>query len=463
MLTTDLIHAYESSLAERPVFPRVDRDVLTALLEEPFPGEGRGIDWLFQCIHSTVIPNSTAVAHPRFLGYVLGPPNGIAPFADAVAAALNQNCNFWQLSPAANVIETKVLRWFARLFDYPKSAGGIVTTGGSMGTQMALSLALTAACPGFRESGLQSLSAPLAVYTSSEAHQSVEKAVVLAGLGRDSLRRIPVDSEFRMNIECLREAIRKDRARGTAPLCVVAACGTVVTGAIDPIAAVAKLCRDEGIWLHVDGAYGGFFVLSNDLKARIQECSLADSLSIDPHKMLFAPLDAGCLLVRDGECLKSAFAFPASYLPAAEDVLFTNFMDSGPQLSRSFRAFKIWCSLEVFGTEAFRHAVDRTRSIACYLEQCLGADPAFELLAPVTLNAVCFRLRELDEEGNQGVLDRLATEGTALLGAARVNGVVGLRACIANYRTSREDIDRIVSRLRQLALRSTSEMENHAD
>ena len=265
-----------------------------------------------------------------------------------------------------------------------------------------------------------------------------------------------------MDVECLREAIRKDRARGFVPFCVVAACGTIVTGAIDPIAAIAKVCREENIWLHVDGAYGGFFVLSEDLKVPIQECSLADSLSIDPHKMLFAPLDAGCLLVRRAESLKDTFAFPASYLPAAEDALFTSFMDCGPQLSRSFRAFKIWCSLEVFGTEAFRHATDRTRSLARYLEQCLRADPAFEVLAPVTLNAVCFRLRALDEAGNQGVLDRLTAEGTALLGAARVNGVMGLRVCVANYRTSRKDIDRVVSRLRELASRSTSETENHA-
>ncbi len=450
-LLTKFLRSFEKSIESQPVLPRLDRAVLSGLLTQPFPENGIGIDDLFKEITEKVVPNSTTISHSRYLAYVLGPPNGIAPFADAIAATLNQNCNFWQLSPAANVIERRVVSWLTGLFQYPESAGGIITSGGSMATLVALVAAMQDKHPGdFRQTGLQALRAPMVVYCSQEAHLCVEKDAVLLGLGLDNVRKIPVDAEFRMRPDLLAAAVRDDRAAGKQPFCVVASAGTINTGAIDDIAGIADFCAAENLWLHVDGAYGALFILSEKVRDRLLPCAKADSIALDPHKLLFAPLEAGCLIVRDREKLARAFRFSASYIAAEQDPLFTNLMDYGPQLSRSFKAFKIWCALQAFGTKAFSDAVEHTLEIARYMGERIQEGKAFELLAPVTLTAVCFRLRNADDAANQRILARLIEEGTALLGPVQIQGRFGLRACIANYRTSTKNIDLILDRLLKL-------------
>jgi len=450
-LLTELLRTFEQSLSAKRVLPPLDRAGLEDLRDRPFPQEGIGIEQLFQDIAAKVVPNSTTIAHPRYLAYVLGPPNGIAPFAEAIAATLNQNCNFWQLSPAASVIERKVISWLSELFQFPDEAGGIITSGGSMATLIALVTAIQDKFPGdFRKAGLQSLTAPLVVYTSEEAHRCVEKSAAILGLGLDNVRKIPVDSEFRVRTDLLAAAIRRDRDAGKQPFCVVAAGGTINTGAIDPLNDVADICAAQNMWLHIDGAYGALFVLSSRIKEALQACSRADSIALDPHKLLFAPLEAGCVLVRDREKLRRAFGFSASYIPDEQDPLFTNFMDYGPLLSRSFKAFKIWCALQVFGLNAFTAAIEHMLDIARYMGERIQAQPAFELMTPVTLSAVCFRIRNGSEAENQRILTGLIDEGTALLGPVRLVGRFGMRACITNYRTTREDIDLILDRLKAL-------------
>lgn len=359
-LLIQFLKDYERAIpTSAAILPTLNRSQLEELRRTPFKRAGTGIEAIFKEIQDKIVPNSTTVAHPRFLAYVLGPPNGIAPFAEAVAAALNQNCNFWQLSPAANVIEQKVIAWLSDLFDYPAAAGGIITSGGSMATLTALRAALCDKCPAdLRETGLQSRSAPLVLYTSTEAHDSVEKAATLLGLGSNQVRKIPVDDDFQMRVDVLRAAIRADREAGKQPFCVVASAGTINTGAVDPIAELASLCREEDLWLHVDGAYGALFVLAARTRETLRLCGLADSIVLDPHKLLFAPLEAGCLIVRDRVKLRHAFGGISSYLPADRDPLLMNFMEYGPQLSRGFKAFKIWCALEVFGVDAFARAAD---------------------------------------------------------------------------------------------------------
>lgn len=450
-LLTEFLRGYEKSLPDRAVFPPFGRAVLTDLFAQPFPNDGLGVDRLFQLIEEQVVPNSTAMAHPRYLAYVLGTPNGIAPFADAIATALNQNCNFWQLSPAASVIERKVIEWLASLFEFPGAAGGIITSGGSMATLIALAAALNDKFPGdFRRAGLQSGHAPMVVYTSEEAHRCVDKSAATLGIGLDNLRKIPVDKEFRMRVDLLEQAVREDRINGKHPFCVVAAAGTINNGAIDPIAELAEYCKREDLWLHVDGAFGALFVLSDRYRNELLPCGLADSIALDPHKLLFSSLEAGCVIMRDKQKLRDAFRFASSYLPAEEDPLFTDFMDYGPQLSRGFKAFKIWCSLQAFGLKAFVEAIDHTLKITRYMQNQICADQAFELLAPVGLNAVCFRLREAGGEGNKKALAGLVREGTAILGPVRIDGRFGMRACIANYRTQENDIDLILGRLSDL-------------
>jgi aromatic-L-amino-acid decarboxylase len=445
-LLTDLLRGYEKSLGTRPVMPRLDRHQLSELLTEPFPEAGLGVGSLFQQIEAKVLPNSTIVAHPRFLAYVLGPPNGIAPFAEAIAAALNQNCNFWQLSPAASVVERKVVNWLGSLFDYPETAGGILTSGGSMATLMALAAAVHCKSPiDIRRAGLSALDSPLIVYTSEEAHGCVEKGAAILGIGLDNVRKIPVDSDFRMRVDALESAIAQDRKAHKSPLCVVATAGTVNTGSIDPIDDVAEVCARENLWLHVDGAYGALFALSERMKGFLSPCGRADSIALDPHKLLFVPLEAGCLIVRDRQTLRKAFHFASSYLTVEEDPLLTNFLEYGPQLSRGFKAFKIWCALQVFGVGAFRATHERTLGLAQYMALRIIGEPLLELMARVNLTAVCFRFK--NGASNRTVLRSLIDEGTALLGPVVLNGRDGIRACVANYRTTERDIDLVIDRL----------------
>lgn len=448
----EFLDDYERSLPEAPhIVPDIDRDVLTGLLGEPFPEQGIGVERLFQKISDKILPNSTVVAHPRFLAYVQGPPNGIAPYVEAIAAAMNQNCNFWQLSPAASVIERSVISWLAGLFGYHDTAGGILTGGGSIATLNALTTALHDRRPDFRHSGLQDARPPLVVYTSEEAHRCVAKAAAILGLGVDYLRQVPTDGGYRMRVDALKETIRADRAAGLEPFCVVATTGTVTSGSIDPVEAIADVCHDEDLWLHIDGAYGALFVLSDRKRDVFSACGRADSIALDPHKLLFAPLEAGCLIVRDREKLRAAFAVASSYLTVNDDPLMLDYMNYGPQLSRSFKALKVWSALQAFGIEAFRKAIDHTLDLTQYFAERIQAEPHLHLMAPVPLTAVCFQIENATEVDHRAILATLAQDGTALLGPASLGGCTGMRACITNYRTTRADIDLIMERLNRLA------------
>jgi len=405
-LLASFLDDYEHSIPGRRILPVIDRAALESLLTTPFPDKGIGVEGVFREINEKILPNSTTVSHPRFLAYVIGPPNGIAPYAEAIAAAINQNCVIWRGGPAASVIERAVVAWLGGLFGYDDDAGGILTPGGS---------------------------------------------IAILGIGLDNVRRIPVDDQYRMRTDALAEAIRADREHGFEPFCVVATPGTVTTGAIDPIADIADVCEREHLWLHLDGAYGGLFVLSDRKREAFQACARADSVAVDPHKLLFAPLEAGCLLLRDRTTLTRAFAFRPSVGVADKDPLMPDYMDYGQQLSRGFRALKLWTALQAFGVDAFRSAIDQTLDLARYLAELIEQDPGLELMAPAPLTAVCFRIKNATEADHAAALIRLLEEGTAFLIPAYVNGRPGIRACITNYRTTHADIDLIVAQLSHIA------------
>jgi glutamate/tyrosine decarboxylase-like PLP-dependent enzyme len=289
------------------------------------------------------------------------------------------------------------------------------------------------------------------VYTSTEAHFCVEKAAILLGLGTDHVRRVEADRSGRMRVDALAAAIAADRATGVQPACVVATAGTVSTGAVDPVDAIADLCARERLWLHVDGAFGALFVVSPRARAQLLPCGRADSIALDPHKLLFAPLEAGCVIVRDPATLRRAFGSRAPYLTVEDDPLFVNYLELGPQLSRGFKAFKIWCAFRALGTRPFVDAIDRVLELTAYLGDRLAADPRFELLAPIGLGTVCFRPRGADAAEVQRVLAALTTEGSALLGPVRSGDRVGLRACMVNHRTRHGDLDLVIDRVAALA------------
>jgi len=447
----EILAGYETSVSQRPVFPELDHEALARILGEQLPEEGRPLDALFDELRDVIIPNSTQIAHPRFLAYVLASPTGIGPFAEAAAAALNQNCNLWTLAPAATAIELKVVAWFLELFGI-EDGGGIVTSGGSMANLCALTVARDTHHPGNpRLDGLQGISQPLVVYTSEETHNSLDKAISMIGIGLRNLRRIPTDDRFRIRLDLLGEQVERDRREGKTPFCVVANAGTVATGAIDPIEELAEFCAREDLWLHVDGAYGALAVLSKRHRNTFVGMSRVDSLAVDPHKLLFLPLEAGCVLFRDTAGWRNVFSFVPSYFDMPDEPSLVHFTEYGPQLSRSFKALKIWWGLRAFGRRAYEEAIDGVLDLASYMGERVEADAAFELMAPVDLTAVCFRLSDCDDARNEAVLSTLVESGAAFLGPARLKGRFALRACFTNLRTSRRDVDFILEELLRIA------------
>ncbi|WAC08404.1 MAG: pyridoxal-dependent decarboxylase [Thermodesulfobacteriota bacterium] len=447
-LLGELLANYEIDLLNQPVLPQINRDAMRAILTEPLPEEGKPLEELFQEFRDVVVPNSTHVAHPRFLPYVLPSPNGISAFADALASTLNQNCNLWTLSPAANAIEQRVISWFNELFSFPKGSGGIITSGGSMANLTALAVARdTYIGNTARTEGVQGRTSPLILYVSEEVHNSVDKAAVILGLGLNNVRHIPCDSQFRMCMDLLKDAIFRDRREGLSPFCVVGSAGTVTTGAIDPLDTLADFCGEERLWLHIDGAYGALAILSERMQAQLLPAGRAHSLSLDPHKLLFNPLEAGCVLVRNAEDMRSTYSFIPSYLSMVSDSDFLNYAEYGPQLSRSFKALKVWWSLRAYGRKAYARAIENLFDLASYMGERIQAEAELELVAPVTLNAVCVRCRNLTDSQNESVLARLLSEGIAFLGRAQVKGKFCLRACFMNLRTTREDVDHILEEM----------------
>ncbi|MBI2963385.1 MAG: hypothetical protein HYY35_06475 [Deltaproteobacteria bacterium] len=447
----ELLAGYEADLASRSVFPDIDRAAIRGILEEPFPEDGRPMRELLDEFRSVVIPNSTQIAHPRFLAYVLPSPNGVSPFADALASVLNQNCNLWTLSPAANAIERKVVSWFLDLFAISEG-GGIITSGGSMANLSALAVARDAHHPGDpRREGLQGVRSPLVLYASEEAHHSIDKAAALLGLGLNNLRHIGTDGGCRLRLDLLRDAVVQDRKDGKTPFCVVGSAGTVTTGAIDPLEELAEYCRREGLWLHVDGAYGAFAVLSERLRPQLLHAGRADSLTLDPHKLLFASLEAGCVLFRDQERWRRTFSFVPPYLGMNRDPDLLNFAEYGPQLSRSFKALKVWWAIRAYGRKAYVRVIESLLDLASYMGERIEREPALEIAAPVTLTAVCFRRGGLDDTGHEQVVRDLVAGGVAFLGPARVKGRSCIRACFTNLRTTRRDVDSILDEVLRLA------------
>jgi len=447
-LLGEFLADYEVDVSNRPVFPKINREAMRAILDEPLPDEGRSIEELFTEFKDIVVPNSTQVAHPRFIPYVLPSPNGISAFADALAGALNQNCNLWTLSPAANAIEQRVITWFHELFAFPKESGGIITSGGSMANLTALAIARDR-CLGnnARKEGLQGTTSPLVLYTSEEVHNSVDKAAVILGIGLNHVRHIRCDREFRMRMDMLKNAVLRDREDGFRPFCVVGSAGTVTTGAIDPLDELADFCEEENLWLHIDGAYGALAILSDRMSSQLLPAGRANSLSLDPHKFLFNPLEAGCVLVQDAADLRSTYSFVPSYLSMVNDPDFLDYAEYGPQLSRSFKAFKVWWSLRAYGRKAYANTIDRLFDLASYMGERIRSEPELELMAPVGFNAVCLRCNRLNDSQNEKVLARLVSDGGAFLGRAKVKGLFCLRACFMNLRTTREDVDFIIDEI----------------
>ena len=387
-------------------------------------------------------------ASPRFFGYVFGSGEPVGALGAFASSVLHQNATAWRSGPSAMTIERTVVRWLAEAVGCAGFSGSL-TLGGSSANLMGLCMAREAKAPA-NQSGVHGG----VIYCSTEAHMSVPKAAALLGLGHDALHLIPVDGEFRMRTDLLSDAIEDDLCNGLKPIAVVASAGTTATGSIDPLAAIADLCRERNLWLHVDGAYGALASLA--IPVAFRGIERADSLSLDPHKWLYQPTGCGCLLYRDANDARRAFSHSGEYARSlSTDPIegFTIFEES-IELSRPFRALSLWLSLRYHGLNAFAESIAEDLRLAHLLAELIDAEPKLERLAPVALSAVCFRHRHEAgnaNELNRALLARVVRRGRVNLSNAMINGQFALRACIVNHRSTESDVREIVSEVFEAA------------
>jgi glutamate/tyrosine decarboxylase-like PLP-dependent enzyme len=442
---------YLRGVRERPVWQPFPEAVKTRLAE-PVPHRGRPADAVYEQFVHDVLPYPPGNTHPRFWGWVIGTGTPLAMLADLLASGMNPQSA--GIQEGARYVEERVIAWLAELMGFPRGSSGLLVSGGSMANLVGLAVARHATA-GFdvREAGMGEGAPALVVYASTEVHSSVRKAVELMGLGRRNLRLVPVDGEYRIDVQQLRAAIARDRAEGRRPICVVGNAGTVNTGATDDLRALAALCREERLWFHVDGAFGALVRLAPGLAPMVAGLEAADSVAFDLHKWGYLPFEVGCALVRDPEAHRAAFAVAPSYLgatprgPAAGGVLFA---DLGLQLSRGFRALKVWMSFKTYGVDLIGRLIAQNVEQIRYLTDLVDRHPQLERLAPAPLNICCFRFVApgLDTEAlnalNQEILWRLQESGIALPSHTVLDGRFAIRVANTNQRSRREDFDILV-------------------
>jgi aromatic-L-amino-acid decarboxylase len=445
------------SLPARPVSPGESaEEVRAALGSAPLPDRGTPPEELLREARELLFEHSTFSGHPRFWAYIVGAPAPLGALADLLAAGVNPNVGGWSLAPIATEIEAQTVRWIAELVGYPAGCGGLLVSGGNManfvgflcGRRAVAGEDIRSAGPGGRR---------LCVYASKETHTWIQKAADLFGLGTEAIRWIPTDSELRMDVGELERRIAADRLAGSRPLLVVGAAGTVSTGAVDPLAEIAAVCRRQGLWFHVDGAYGAFAAALPDAPADLKALAVADSVALDPHKWLYVPVEAGCALVRDPQHLLDTFSYRPPYYHLAKEADRLNYFEYGPQNSRAFRALKVWLALRHLGREGYVRSIGEDVALARELFLAVEAEPELE---PGTTNLSITTFRYVPDgagrdedflnELNSELCTRLERGGEAYVSNAVVDGRFYLRACVVNFRTTTDDVRALPGIVRRL-------------
>jgi aromatic-L-amino-acid decarboxylase len=456
----DSIAAFLDALPRKPVTPGEGPVAVRALLdaERPLPSAGTPAADLLQSAGELLFEHSLFNGHPRFFGYITSAPAPIGILGDFLAAAVNANVGGWRLGPMATEIEAQAVRWVAELIGYPRTCGGLFVSGGNMANFVGLLAARAAAADwDLRKGGVAGAgSRPLRVYASAETHTWIQKASDLAGIGTDAIRWLPTAPDLRVDVDALRAALARDGAAGEQPMMVVGTAGSVSTGAIDPLIEIAAICRELGVWFHVDGAYGAFAAAVPGATRDLEALALADSVAVDPHKWLYTPLEAGCILVRDPEKLRSAFAYHPPYYHFGEEA--TNYVDFGPQNSRGFRALKVWLSLRHAGRDGHVQAIAEDIRLSERLFAAVQAHPELQAVTQ-SLSITTFRyvptdLRPASEASepdpylnalNEALLEEIQRSGEVFVSNAVVHGSYLLRACIVNFHTTAADVDALPS------------------
>jgi aromatic-L-amino-acid decarboxylase len=446
----DWIASYLSS-NDRPVLSRVSPgDIREALPATP-PETGTRFDEIFSDFETLLIPGITHWNHPGFFAYFAISGSAPGVLAEFLTAALNVQAMLWRTSPAATELEEVALGWLRQLLGLPDSFDGVIYDTASIASLHALAAAREVAIPDVRTKGLTGRSGlpRISVYVSEQAHSSIDKAAITLGFGQDALRRIPVDKQFRMRVDALRDAIGADRSTDRLPVAVVATVGTTSTTSVDPVAKIADVCHQESIWLHVDAAYAGTAAIVPEKASILQGCEQADSLVVNPHKWLFTPFDLSAFYCRRMDVVRATFALTPDYLATTETGV-TNLMDTGVQLGRRFRALKLWAVLRYFGAAGIRSRLTEHMRLAQLFSGWVDDSDNFERLAPVPLSVVCFRARpatlawtdtQLDAL-NARILDAVNASGEVFLSHTQLDGRFALRLAVGHIRTEEHHVRR---------------------
>jgi aromatic-L-amino-acid/L-tryptophan decarboxylase len=447
----------ESAGADNPPLRRASPAEMRERLSGLPPDGPQPFSDVLRRLERDVLPFRSRVDHPRFLAFIPGSGTWPGALADLIASACNVYAGSWMESAGPSQVELEVLGWFKDWIGYPSGAAGSLTSGGSAANMTALACA--------REAKTGAMRDDVVLYVSDQAHSSIARGARVLGFRPEQMRVLPTDRALRLAPETLEAAIEADLHAGRLPLLAAANAGATNSGAVDPLAELADVCARHGVWLHVDAAYGGFAVLSCGREA-LRGLELADSVTLDPHKWLYQPFECGCVLVRDGALLRSAFEIVPDYLGdarAAADE--TSFADLGLQLTRTSRALKVWVSIETFGLDAFREAIGRSLELASHAERRIEESEALELLVQRSLGIVCFRRRfdgageEQLERLNAALAAKLEASGLGLVSSTQLHGRFALRLCILNHTTSREDVDAVLDFLEREEVSAAGEPE----
>ncbi len=473
----DIISDYYRTLNDRPVFPSATSQEISRIFEEALPVRGQEAQEILDAWEAKILPFATHLGSPRYFGFVNGSGTMIGVLAEALAASVNMNPGGWKPAPSATEIERRTIAWMAELIGYPVTCGGLFTTGGTMANYTALQTALRNQAPYDTTSlGLQKpdFTGSFRIYMSDhEGHISIVRVADLLNLGRDCIRRVKSREDFSMDTEHLDELIEEDLRRGDFPLCVVAQVGSINVGVVDPLQEISEICRRRNIWFHADGACGAVGRILPEKADQYKGLEYADSVTLDPHKWLYIPYDCGCVLVRDPEKMRRAFSLEAPYLRGILPSEYTGmyYLDYGPEMSRCFRALKVWMSIKHLGVDGYRTLLARNVKCVEHLDALVRADADFEVLHKPNLHIYCFRycpafmvdkwknqpekLNDRLDILNQQIADAIQLSGKAFVMTSKLRGQIVLRMSVCSHRTTPEDIESVFSTLKQLGEKLT--------